>query len=156
MARKYFVRKSTNELYQDIEQNTLWDGVKILKIEGFLTRGKPLNVYHQQWNDSQTEDFMVCSDNGNVLYANTDITISFIVCNEYAQREIDVVNEHDKFIRYMTNGEVYVKSKYVHREVRCVCLEEYKPTQIHLHRDKEYILGTLQLHKLDTEVTFRA
>ena len=150
MKNKYFIKKSQDELYQDI--TTLFDGVEILKIEGFLTRGKPLNVYHQQWNNSQDEDYMVCSNDGTVIYENKDITISFIISDKYTYNYIDVAEQHERFINYLTSGDLYIKSRYTNTEVHVACLEEYKPTMIRLQRPQNYILGTINLHKLGKEI----
>ena len=157
---KYFVRKSTNDDWEDI--TTKFDGVKVLSITDFNTKGKTLNVMTQQWlvlnedADPQTyqnEDYAVGTEDGQgnpiVLRENIDISITFIVGNKYATNAIDVVQVHDAFVDYMTDGALYIKSKYTNKEVRCVCLDEYKPTTEKLQRgNNSWIMGTLKLHTL--------
>lgn len=150
---KYFVRKSANDEWEDI--TTKFDGVKVLSITDFNTRGKSVNIYNAQWITelTQDEDYAVGTEDGQgnpiVLRENIDISITFIVGNKYATNAIDVVQVHDAFVDYMTDGALYIKSKYTNKEVKCVCLDEYKPTMEKLQRDgSSRIMGTLKLHTL--------
>lgn len=150
----YLVKFSEDGNYTDI--TALVDGVRILKIDGFLNVGKPVNVYTAHWVDSQEEDFMITTldddENPVVVRENVDIEITFIVGNKYAENPllVDVNKKHDEFIRLMTYNDLWIKSNYVDREVHCVCLEEYSPTLIKLHRgQRSYIMGTIKLHTLD-------
>ena len=150
---KYFVRKSVNDAWEDI--TTKFDGVKVLSITDFNTRGKSVNIYNAQWITelTQNEDYAVGTEDGQgnpvVLRENIDISITFIVGNKYATNAIDVVQVHDAFVDYITDGALYIKSKYTNKEVRCVCLDEYKPTTEKLQRgNNSWIMGTLKLHTL--------
>lgn len=150
---KYFVRKSADDEWEDI--TTKFDGVKVLSISDMNGTGKPVNIYTAQWltEPTQDEDYMVGTQNAQgepiVLRENIDISITFIVGNKYATNAIDVVQVHDAFVDYMTDGALYIKSKYTNKEVKCVCLEEYKPTTEKLQRDgSSRIMGTIKLHTL--------
>ena len=150
---KYFVRKSANDAWEDI--TTKFDGVKILSITDFNTRGKSVNIYNAQWITelTQNEDYAVGTEDGQgnpiVLRENIDISITFIVGNKYATTAIDVVQVHDAFVDYLTDGALYIKSKYTNKEVKCVCLEEYKPTTEKLQRGNvSWMMGTIKLHTL--------
>lgn len=153
MKPTYYVKNTASGTFQNIE--TLFDGVAILKMDGFLAKGKPVNIFTQQWIDSQQEDFMITTVVNNspvVIRENVDIEITFIVKQKYASSTINVQTVHDNFINYMTNSDVWIKSGYVgNKYVHCVCLKDYKPTTIKLQRDtdKSYIIGTITLHTLD-------
>lgn len=151
---KYFVKKSANGEWSDL--TTMFQGLKILKIDGYDELGKPVNIYTAQYIDNQEEDFIITQESQGspvVIRENVDLEITFIVSDKYATQHIDVRAQHDSFISYMTNSDVYIKSKYVNKEVRCVCLEGYKPTTERLQRGlNSYITGTLKLHTLKSPV----
>lgn len=154
-SNRYFAKNTVNGSFSDI--TTLYDGVAILKVDGMLGKGKPVNIYTAQWVNSQQEDFMITTfDNQNnpvVIRENVDIDITFIVRKKYAatQTNFDVQAVHDSFVDYMTNSDVWIKSGYLgNKYVHCVCLKEYKPTTVKLGRgDNSYIIGTITLHALD-------
>ena len=154
---RYFVKNTEDGTFQDI--TTLFDGVAVLKVDGFLAKGKPINIFTQQWLSNQKEDFMITTlddnDNPVVIRENVDIEITFIVRQKYADSVIDVQDVHDSFVDYMTNSDVWVKSAYVgNKYVHCVCQSEYKPTTVHLQRgDSSYIMGTIKLHTLDAPIS---
>ena len=154
---RYFVKNTANGAFQDI--TTLFDGVAVVKVDGMLAKGKPVNVFTQQWIGSQEEDFLITTldehDNPVVIRENVDIEITFIVRQKYADSVIDVQDVHDSFVDYMTNSDVWVKSAYVgNKYVHCVCQSEYKPTTVHLQRgDSSYIMGTIKLHTLDAPIS---
>lgn len=145
---KYFLKNTENGNYSDA--TTLFDGVNILAVEGFDARGKALNVYVEQWIDGGT-DFMITSDDGQIVRENTDITITFIVGQRYANATIDTQTVYDSFVDYMTDTDVWIKSSYVGKQVHCVCIDNVEPTTIKLHRgNNTYILGKIQLKTLET------
>lgn len=154
----YFVKNTVNGTFQDI--TTLFDGVAILKVDGMLAKGKPVNIYTAQWVNSQKEDFMITTLDANnnhvVIRENVDIDITFIVREKYAVSTIDVQTVHDNFVNYMTNSDIWLKSSYVgNKYVHCVCLKEYKPTTMKLHRNNgnSYAMGTITLHTLNAPTT---
>lgn len=161
-SNRYYVKNTENGTFQDI--TTLFDGVAVLKVDGFLAKGKPVNIYTAQWIDSQVEDFLITKETtvSNtttpvVVRENTDIDITFIIRKKYAttQTNFDALSVHDAFVDYMTNTDVWIKSSYVgNKYVHCVCLKEYKPTNVKLQRgDSSWIMGTLTLHCLDAPTT---
>lgn len=147
----YFVRKSSQVEWQDVAK--LFDGLRILKVDGFDEKGKAINIYNAQWVDSQDEDIQFTKfdehNNPIVVRENIDLEITFIVGTRYSTNAIDVRTQHDRFISYMMDSDVYIKSAYVDKEVRCVALDTYKPTTTKLHRGvNSYIIGTLKMHTL--------
>lgn len=154
-SNRYFAKNTVNGSFSDI--TTLYDGVAILKVDGMLGKGKPVNIYTAQWVNSQQEDFMITTfDNQNnpvVIRENVDIDITFIVRKKYAttQTGFDVRAVHDSFVSFLTDSDVWIKSAYLgNKYVHCVCLKEYKPTTIYLGRgDNSYIMGTITLHALE-------
>ena len=152
-SNRYFVKNTSDGVFADI--TTLFDGVAVLKVDGMLAKGKPVNVYTAQWIDSQEEDFLITTldehDNPVVIRENVDLEITFIVRQKYATGTINVQSVHDNFVDYMTGGDVWIKSSYLgNKYVHCVCLKEYKPTTIMLERGaNSYIIGTLTLHTLE-------
>lgn len=150
---RYFVKNTSNGTFADI--TTLFDGVAVLKLDGMLAKGKPINIFTQQWLSNQKEDFLITtldgSNNPVVIRENVNIELTFIVRQKYASTTINVQTVHDNFVAYMTNSDVWLKSAYLgNKYVHCVCLNEYKPTTINLERGaNSYIMGTITLHALD-------
>lgn len=145
IATKYYVRRGDQE-FATIA--SLFGGVRILKIDGMTNVGSAKNIYTASWVDSQTEDYMVAGD--SVVRENVDLDITFIVGNKYGAT--NVREQHDAFIAYMTDGELYIKSDYTGRTLRCVSLKDYKPTTVHIKREgssNDYIIGTISMHTLD-------
>jgi hypothetical protein len=156
-SNRYFVKNKLTDTFTDI--TTMFNGVAVLSITGLLSKGKPVNIYTAQWNDSQKEDFMITTiDYDNtpmVIRENVDIDLTFIVGSRYASsRDIDVRFLHDRFVNYMTNTDIWLRTSYLgNKYVHCVCLKEYKPTTIYLGRgDNSYIMGTITLHALEAPV----
>lgn len=152
-SNRYYVKNTENGTFQDI--TTMFNGVAVLKISGFLDKGKPVNIYTEQWIDNQEEDFLITTiedDAPVVIRENTDLELTFIIRQKYAESTINLMTVHDNFINYMTGSDVWLKSSYVgNKYVHCVCLKEYKPTEINLERgDKSYIMGTITMHTLNS------
>lgn len=149
----YFVKKSDVDYFIDITD--LFDGVRVLKMDGFLSKGKPVNVFTQQWIDEQEEDFMITTIDENeepkVVRENVDIEMTFIVKQKYAKSNINVQCVHECFVEYMTCSDIWLGTNYMGgRCVHCVCLKEYTPTIVKLCRgENSYIMGTLTFHALD-------
>lgn len=149
----YFSKNTSAGSFQDI--TTLYNGVAILKVDGLLKKGAPVNVYTAKWVNSQEEDFMITTFDTNnhpvIIRENVDLEITFIVSQRYASSTINVLTVHDNFVNYMTNSDVWIKSAYCgNKYAHCICLKEYKPTTVSLDRgNKSYIMGTITLHCLD-------
>lgn len=154
---KYYVKNTLAGTFTDI--TTQFDGVAVLKLTGLLEKGKPVNIYTEQWINNQAEDFLITTVDGNnnpvVIRENVNIELTFIVRQKYASSTINVQTVHDTFVAYMTNTDVWLKSSYLgNKYVHCVCLNEYKPTTVHFGRgNNSYIMGTLTLHALDAPTT---
>ena len=154
-ANRYFVKNALNGSFVDI--TTQFQGVAVLMLTGMIGKGKPVNIFTQQWIDTQDEDFMITTldehDNPVVIRENVDLELTFIVRRKYAssQQNFNALSVHDSFIAYMTNSDVWLKSSYVgNKYVHCVCLKEYKPTTVKLERGNDsYIIGTITFHTLD-------
>ena len=148
----YFVKNTAGGTFTDV--TTLFDGLRILKVDGFLSSGKAVNVYREQWMDG-TVDFTITSMSGEqnpaIVRELTELEITFIIKQKYATNTINVQTVHDSFIAYMTNTDVWIKSAYVeNKQVHCVCEEEYKPTTVKLKRGVDsYIMGTIRLRMLE-------
>jgi len=154
LKKVYYVKNNYTDLYNDVTD--LFHGLRILKIDGLLGQGKPVNIYTAQWNDEQDEDFLITTIEDNkpvVIRENVDIDITFIIHQKYADpnTDIDVMEEHNGFIHYMTSTDVWVRTEYLGGvEAHCVCLKEYKPTVTKLNRgNQSWMMGTLTLHVLD-------
>lgn len=147
-TNKYFVKNSANGTYTDITD--MFQGVCVLSIDGFDSKGRSLNVYYEQWVTGGT-DFMITSNNGQIVRENVDIKVVFIVGQRYANTTIDTQTVYDSFVDYMTNTDVWIKSSYVGKQVHCVCIDKVEPKTIKLHRGgNTYILGEIQLKCLET------
>ena len=151
-TNKYFIKNSESGSFVDV--TTLFDGVSILAIEGLDAKGRSLNVYHEQWIDGGT-DFMITSNNGQIVRENVDIKVAFIVGQRYANETIDTQEVYDSFVDYMTNTDIWIKSSYVGKQVHCVCIDKVEPKTIKLHRGgNSYILGEIQLKTLETPTKY--
>lgn len=151
ITNRYFVKNTASGSFVDV--TTLFDGVNILAVEGLDVRGKALNVYVEQWITGGT-DFMITSNNGQIVRENVDIKVVFIVGQRYANATIDTQTIYDSFVDYMANTDVWIKSSYVNKQVHCVAVDEIEPKTIKLHRGgNAYILGEIQLHCLEKPST---
>lgn len=148
ITNKYFVKNSASGSFADV--TTLFDGVSVLAIEGLDSCGRALNVYIEQWITGGT-DFMITSNNGQIVRENVDIKVVFIVGQRYANATINTQSVYDSFVNYMTNTDVWVKSSYVGKQVHCVATDKVEPKTVKLHRGgNTYILGELQLKCLES------
>lgn len=150
LKQTYFVKKEGG-YWRDVTAIT--SGVRVLAVEGFFDKGEPVNIYTAQWVNSQTEDFLVAHEDNTVIRKNTDIKITFMVHQKFANTNatIDVATQHDAFVEYLTSGVIWVRSMYADKEVKCVCLEKYEPTTVKLKRNPStsFMLGTITLHTLE-------
>lgn len=154
LRQAYFIKNTSNGQFQDV--TNAFDGVRILSVTGVAAKGKAVNVYNAQWMDSETEDFMITTNNGTIIRENVDIEVTFIVHQRYASDTIDVKTQHDDFINYMTNTDVWIRTSYQNNVVaHCVALDAYEPTTMKLKRDDNanYALGTIKLHCIETITT---
>ena len=146
ITNKYFVKNTANGSFADV--TTLFDGVNILAVEGFDAKGKALNVYIEQWIDGGT-DFMITSNNGQIVRENVSIKVVFVVGQRYANSTIDTQTVYDSFVDYMTNTDVWIKSMYFGKQVHCVAIDKVEPKTVKLKRGaNEYILGEIPLQTL--------
>ena len=146
ITNKYFVKNTANGSFADV--TTLFNGVNILAVEGFDAKGKALNVYIEQWIDGGT-DFMITSNNGQIVRENVSIKVVFVVGQRYANSTIDTQTVYDSFVDYMTNTDVWIKSMYFGKQVHCVAIDKVEPKTVKLKRGaNEYILGEIPLQTL--------
>ena len=156
LSDRYYVKKDLDDEWEDLTRKFV--GLKILSVDGMNETGDAINVYTEQFLDSQEEDFMVTSqdEQGNdvIIRKNVDLQMTFICGTRYGA--IDTQKCHDDFIEYITKqGDFYIKSKYTGKEVHVISLKGYKPTTQKLHRGVvgSYIMGTIELHTLDMPQT---
>ena len=148
----YFVKNTSNGSFVDV--TTMFDGVRILKVDGMFAKGEAVNVATQQWQNSQAEDMIITKEVNGVpviVRKNVDIDVSFIVRQKYATNTIDIETVHDSFVDFMTDRDIWIKSAYSgDKSVHCVCQNEYKPTAVKLNRgENSFMMGTITLHTLD-------
>lgn len=147
LSNKYFVRAGTSA-WEDV--TTKFVGLRILSITGFNSIGEAVNVYNAQWVDSDVIDFLVTTkdSHGNdvIIRKNGEIAVTFICGERYGASDTQAV--HDAFIDYMTkHGAVDIRSAYVNKTARVICLQSYEPTTERLNRgERSYIMGTLKLN----------
>lgn len=153
---KYYVRRPDENEWSEI--TATFQGVHILSLDGTNSVGDSVNIFTQQWVDSQTEDFMVTTQDGQghdvSIRKNVDLQLTFICGQRYGA--MDTQQVHDNFIDYVTkHGDFYIKSKYTGKEAHVVCLKGYKPTTQKLQRGVmgSYIMGTIELHTLEMPQT---
>lgn len=159
LQKKYWVKNTSDGSFVDVTY--LFEGVNILSVQNFDKRGKAVNVYKEQWVDSQTEDFLITTTDENqnpvIIRENVDLKLVFIVGQRYSSTTIDVQTVYDAFVDYMTNTDIWVGSTYVGKHVHCVCLEGVEPQTVKLQRGgNTYILGEITLHTLEKPSSFTA
>lgn len=157
ITNKYFIKNSASGSFSDI--TTLYNGVCVLSISGFDSVGKSLNTYCAQWIDSQDEDFLITTVDGNnnpvIVRENVDVTVTFAVSRRYANNVIDEQTVYDNFVNYLTGSDVWIASKYVGKQVHCVALEGVTPQTVKLKRgNNSYILGEVKLHTLSKPTSY--
>jgi hypothetical protein len=79
---KYFIKNALEANYEDV--TSAFSGVCVLKAENICGKGKAVNLYNEQWVNSQKEDFLIAGEDGRIVRANPDVTITFIVGRRYA------------------------------------------------------------------------
>lgn len=155
---KYYLKNTDIGSFTDV--TTLFDGVNILKIEGLASVGKTVNVFTQQWVNSQTEDFLITTlddeDNPIVIRENVDIKITFAISKRYARSRVsETLSIYNDFIAYMTGSDVWIASSYIGLQVHCMALNGFEPRTIKIQRgDNSYIIGELTLHTLEKPTAF--
>ena len=145
---KYYVRRTTSEVWKDISANDMFKGCYILSLDGTNNVGDSVNIFTQQWVDSQQEDYFLAGS--EVIRKNVDLTLTFICGTRYGASDTQQV--HDAFIDYVTkHGDFYIKTMYTNKVAHVVCLKGYTPTTQKLHRgdNDSYIMGSIELHTLD-------
>lgn len=150
----YFIKNTESGEFVDI--TTAFDGVRVLSITGIASKGKAINVYCEQWLNSDKEDFLVTSNNGTIVRENVDIEVTFLVHQRYASNTIDVKTQHDLFVKYLTDKDVWIRTGYQNNVIaHCVCIDAYEPTTMKLQRNisANYALGTIKLHCLENITT---
>lgn len=165
---KYFF-SSTGDLGSWNDFADYFTGLKILKISGFNDIGDAVNIFTQQWTDSQTEDVMVTTKKRVqqqrfvdwVIRENVDLTVSFIVSERY-NPFYDPVDPTTHTQHLYTNfaylfshrmGVFYIYSAYAKAYAKVALLKGIKITTEKLNRGKNsYILGTMTLHIVDDVV----
>lgn len=153
----------TGKYYHGMAKNALVDftthsGVRVLAIDGLDEIGEAVNVYTEQWVDSNVEDYMCTkkkvvngSEVDDIVRKNVDINLTFIVSQRYTSAEINVQDVYDDLVSTLCyNGAIYLKSLYTNKIAHVVCLKSFKPTTVKLHRGTDsYILATIPFHCLE-------
>lgn len=156
---KYFVKRNESDTFEDITD--MFDGVAVLSLDGFNERGDAVNVYHAQWIDSQTEDFLVTTrdayNHDIIIRNNVDLSLTVAISERYRTTNdaFDEQTTYDNLLDYICNrGAFYIKSTYMNKIAKVVCLNGFKPTTQKLNRGaKGYILVTITLHTLDNSTS---
>ena len=152
-VNRYYIKRNAGDTFVDI--TTLFGGLAVLSIDGMDEVGDAVNVYHEQWVDTQAEDFLVCKQdeqlNPVVIRANVDLKMTVIVSRRYTNQLIDEQTVYDSLVDYICrHGDFYIRSLYSNKDAHVVCLKSVKPTAKKLHRGiKSYIMATIELHTLD-------
>jgi len=152
LERKYFFKKQASEDWVDITKAFL--GVKVLGISGFGELGDAVNIYNEQWQESQEEDFLITGASGKIVRKNIDLSMNIIISRRYVDEGLhdffDEQDIYDKFVGELLETDFYVYSEYTGMYAHVVCNKSFKPTTTDLQRGaKSHILVTIPLHCLD-------
>lgn len=150
LERKYFFKKQVTDAWQDITD--AFKGVKVLSIDGFNELGDSVNIYAEQWIDSNTEDFYIVGE--NIIRKNADLSMTLIISRRYLDEVLhdffDEQETYNKLVDELIGSDFYIYSEYTRLQAHVVCNKGFKPTTTDLHRGvKSYILVTIPLHLLD-------
>lgn len=165
---KYFF-SLTGELGSWNDFADFFTGLKILKVSGFNDIGDAVNIFTQQWTDSQTEDVMITTKKRVqqqrfvdwVIRENVDLTVSFIVSERYnpyydaTDPNTQTQHLYSTFANTFNHrfGIFYIYSAYAKAYAKVALLKGIKITTEKLNRGKNsYILGTMTLHIVDDVV----
>jgi hypothetical protein len=135
-------------------------GVRVLAIDGLDEVGDAVNVYTEQWIDSNVEDYM-CTKKKTVgdyevdviVRKNVDINLTMIISPRYTIQgtNVDVQDTYNDMVSSLCdNGDIWIKSLYTNKIAHVVCLKAFKPTAVKLHRGMDsYILVTIPFHCIE-------
>ena len=146
LVNKYFFKRNAQDEWHDFA--TYFSGVRVLSIDGFLEEGDAVNVYNEQWIESNKEDFFVVGD--KIIRKNGDLSMTLIISRRYTNLLIDEMSIYKNVKDTLLGNDFYIKSSYTGLRAHVVCNKSFKPTTTMLNRgDKSYILVTIPLHLLD-------
>ena len=140
LLNKYYIRKSVGDEWQDIAAK--WNGVRVLSISGFGEMGDAVNVYNEQWINSQVEDFLVTLQEtvenvtrDVIIRKNTNLVMNIIVSRRYSNTAINEQDMYRTLASWIaTTGDFYIRSVYTGEEAHVICLDSFKPTAQLLNR----------------------
>ena len=136
-------------------------GVRVLAIDGLDEVGDAVNVYTEQWIDSNVEDYMCTKKKqvvglgevDDIIRKNVDINLTMIISPRYTiqSTDIDVQDTYNQMVSTLCyNGDIWLKSTYTNKVAHVVCLKAFKPTAVKLHRGMDsYILVTIPFHCIE-------
>jgi hypothetical protein len=156
LTGKYFHGKTKGELVDF----TTHSGVRVLAIDGLDEVGDAVNVYTEQWIDSNVEDYMCTkkktvgkTEVDDVVRKNVDINLTMIISPRYtiSGTDLDVQGTYNDMVATLCyNGDIWLKSLYTNKIAHVVCLKAFKPTAVKLHRGMDsYILVTIPFHCIE-------
>lgn len=151
LDNKYFFKLEETDEWQDI--SFVFQGLKVLKIDGFGERGDAINVYNEQWIGSQDEDFLITGSSGEIIRKNVDLNMTIIISRRYTEPfTFDEQMMYDNFVDTLLSKDFYLYSDYFGLQAHVVCNKSFKPTTTDLNRgNKSYILATIPLHCLGSQ-----
>ena len=162
MARSNLVGKYFHGMTENgLVDFTTHSGVRVLAIDGLDEVGDAVNVYTEQWIDSNVEDYMCTKKKqvaglgevDDIIRKNVDINLTMIISPRYTIQgtSIDVQDTYNQMVSTLCyNGDVWLKSTYTNKIAHVVCLKAFKPTAVKLHRGMDsYILVTIPFHCIE-------
>lgn len=152
LINKYFFKKEANDDWQDF--STAYKGVRVLRIEGLGELGDAVNVYSEQWMESQEEDFLITGSSGKIIRKNVDLSMTIIISRRYIDDSLidfyDEMEMYNTLVDELLSEDFYIHSEYTKLQAHVVCNKGFKPTTMDFQRGrKSYILVTIPLHCLD-------
>ena len=148
---KYFFKTKETDNWTDfVAYNPYFD---ILSVKGLDSLGAPMNIFTQQWVNSDSMDVYV----PDTVHRETNaVEINFIVWNKYSPNATasTISSNHDMIIKQFVGLTWWFKSLYSFRSCQLICQDVYEPTLVHLRPNGElsYITGTLKLTKVSPAI----
>lgn len=143
----YLIKREREETYTPL--STLFPSLHVLSLEGFLSRGSPINIYTAQWVGWQAEDVMVGTkdEHGRDVIEHAPalgLTLTFTFSSRECGGSATLMRQrHKMFINYMCDDVVFLRTMYEGgKEGPALRVRTgYRPTLY----DDRHIVGTLHL-----------
>ena len=137
---KFYIRKDGDNVEKDLEVD--FEGLRYVKCEGLLDKGKRKNIYTESYSDS---DELRVWQGDEVTREATDITFTFVFMGDNRQAV------YEDFYNYVKNGKLTYYDTARNKEALMVLIEAYKPKEDNWKGSTPYIQADFKFKNLRGE-----